>query len=185
MRTLLAVVVTALLSSMPAVAHGPGIGPVSFDLDLRGQLHGALLATLVPDDPASFGGVEGYFAASIYGFGATASLGYAYWYRRDGARHGGYLELGLQWRFMALAGDDVYRYVDPHLGFGGRFGGISAPGEADFLGTFYLDAGLTLGLGSGHLHPALVVRYRYEPARAPSELPAHAVLFGLGLRAVD
>lgn len=180
------------------VGHGPvmpsGLG-IKPSMKLRPQAQATILAQL--SNAQRFGGIEAQVNLSIYSLGIALGAGYEQVNVRSPGQsavlHGGYVHVGLQWRFVALLHKKVFRWFDPHIDLGGLFGGVR--GERDgtawlqrgalFRGVFYVGASADVRLAPWKVHPVLTVQYRFHAAQRPTEAARHSLLLGIGIRRAD
>ena len=183
------VILGVLAATVPALATNTGaegfkaLGSFKMDLDFRMQAQIDVLGVMAVPDPVAFGGLELHANGSFAGLTLAASLGYERLSGRN-APEGAYLGLGFQLRPLALADVAAYRWIDPHIGIGGRFGGIGDRDDIWFRATLALSAGIDIRLADSDPHPVLNIQYRFEPVRYPNVGDQHLIVFGFGMRTI-
>jgi hypothetical protein len=158
----------------------------AMEFDFRAQAQAIGLGAMSLPDPA-FGVAELQVNASIWSLGCALGVAFERFPGPDATTtlYGGVFHAAFQWRFLALANDWLYTWLDPHVDLGFVLGGAGDGRESYFRGAGY--GGLSLDFrifGEGEGQMVATVQYRWSPTgvHAPDSAPDHLLLFGLGAR---
>ena len=180
----LALLAPALLAPSAAQACAPRVVEGERHprcVGFKGQAQISVRAAMSPR--AELGLVSLNADFSLSGIGIRLGYGYEHLVATGVVpAHGGFFELGLQWRPVQSFTETAYRMIDPFIALGGLVGGANQDGEGLFRGAALLDVGVDIALSAKRGHPVLHVGYRYHLAQVPEWAPAHLFTFGLGWR---
>ncbi|MBT9558744.1 MAG: hypothetical protein IV100_22120 [Myxococcales bacterium] len=169
------VTLAALGSARPARAmHG-------LDFDPQASLS---IFVSMPEARA-FGGLELHAAASLFGFGLTAAIGWERTALDDSLQDGGYYLGQVQLRPITWADDERFHAIDFHLGIGGLIGGLV---DAVFRAGLVMSLGVDIAVsptGEDDDHAALTVEYRAILPAVPEGITEYYLMLGLGWRVAD
>lgn len=163
-----------------AALGNPGPARAMHGLDLDPQASLSLFVNL--PEARAFGGLELHAAASVFGFGLTAAIGWERTALVDSLQDGGYYLGQLQLRPMTWANDERFHFIDFHLGIGGSIGGLV---EEVFRAGLVMSFGVDIALmpPEGHIaHAALTIEYRGILPAVPEGITEYYLMLGLGWR---
>lgn len=143
-------------------------------MDLYSQIQLGLTTSVF--EKSRFGSTMLRGAASFYGVGLALEIGY----QRDNDHDSLVHVLGLEFRPLATAQTEAFKYFDPYVGFAAELG-VGTPGLwVDGRASAGFDVNL---IGSEDVHPALTARYDYRVFDTTSEFARHGIHVGIAVRA--